>query len=96
MIQQQILAGRLTMPNIHDMEGVYGVDVYRQIQAMFGAMWHTYLAKGHHITDNGVVSNSVSLPFWAKRINRPKAMNQASGRCFWPMYEILSYPSTIL
>lgn len=26
----------------------------------------------------------------------PKAMNQASGRCFWPMYEILSYPSTIL
>ena len=46
MIRAQIMAGKLTMPNIHDMEGVYGVEVYRQIQAMFGAMWHTYLAKG--------------------------------------------------
>lgn len=77
MIRQQIMAGKLTMPNIYDMEGVYGVEVYRQIQAMFSAMWYTYLAKGHHITDKGVVSNSISLPYWAKRIKHPRAMNQA-------------------
>lgn len=69
MIQTQIMAGKLTMPNINDMEGVYGVDVYRQIQAMFGAMWHTYLAKG--------AQAPISLPYWAKRIKHPRAMNQA-------------------
>ena len=69
MIQTQIMAGKLTMPNIHDMEGVYGVDIYRQIQAMFGAMWHTYLAKG--------AQSPISLPYWAKRIKHPRAMNQA-------------------
>lgn len=69
MIRQQILAGKLTMPNIYDMEGVYGVEVYRQIQAMFSAMWHTYLAKG--------AQSPISLPYWAKRIKHPKAMNQA-------------------
>lgn len=69
MIQTQIMAGKLTMPNIHDMKAVYGVEVYRQIQAMFGAMWHTYLAKG--------AQSPISLPYWAKRIKHPRAMNQA-------------------
>lgn len=63
------MAGKLVMPNIHDMERVYGVDVYRQIQAMFSAMWHSYLAKG--------ASSPISLPYWAKRIKHPLAMNQA-------------------
>ena len=69
MIRAQIMAGKLTMPNIHDMKAVYGVEVYQQIQAMFGAMWHTYLAKG--------AQSPISLPYWAKRIKHPRAMNQA-------------------
>jgi len=69
MIQQQIMAGQLSMPNIHDMKGVYGDEVYKQVQAMFSAMWNAYLAKGK--------DTPVSLPYWAKRIKHPKAMNQA-------------------
>lgn len=69
MIQEQIMTGQLSMPNINDMEGVYGTEVYRQIQSMFRAMWNAYLAKGPN--------TPVSLPYWAKRIKHPKAMNQA-------------------
>ena len=69
MIQQQIMAGKLTMPRINDMEGVYGTEVYKQIEGMFSAMWHAYLSKGP--------ATPVSLPYWAKRINHPVAMNQA-------------------
>lgn len=69
MIQQQIMAGKLTMPRINDMEGVYGTEVYKQIEGMFSAMWHAYLSKGP--------ATPVSLPYWAKRINHPTAMNQA-------------------
>lgn len=69
MIAKQILVGRLQMPNIHDMVGVYGTAVYKQIESMFKAMWDAYLTKGP--------DTPVSLPYWAKRINHPKAMNQA-------------------
>ena len=69
MIAKQILVGRLQMPNIHDMVGVYGTAVYKQIESMFKAMWDAYLTKGP--------DTAVSLPYWAKRINHPKAMNQA-------------------
>lgn len=69
MIAKQILVGRLQMPNIHDMVGVYGSSVYKQIESMFKAMWDAYLTKGP--------DTPVSLPYWAKRINHPKAMNQA-------------------
>lgn len=63
------MAGKLTMPRINDMEGVYGTAVYKQIELMFSAMWHAYLAKG--------ADTPVSLPYWAKRIQHPTAMNQA-------------------
>jgi hypothetical protein len=69
MIKSQIMAGKLTMPRINDMEGVYGTAVYKQIELMFSAMWHAYLAKG--------ADTPVSLPYWAKRIQHPTAMNQA-------------------
>jgi len=69
MIAIQILVGRLQMPNIHDMVGVYGPEVYKQIEGMFKAMWNAYLTKGP--------DTAVSLPYWAKRINHPRAMNQA-------------------
>ena len=69
MIREQILNGKLTMPNIHDMESVHGEQVYGQIQAMFSAMWYVYLTKGTDAT--------ISLPYWAKRINNVRAMNQA-------------------
>ena len=69
MIHQQIMAGKLTMPRINDMEGVYGTEVYKQIELMFTAMWQAYLAKG--------ADTPVSLPYWAKRIQHPTAMNQA-------------------
>jgi hypothetical protein len=69
MIEKQIMAGQLEMPNIYDMEGVYGTEVYKQIKSMFSAMWYAYLTKGKDAP--------VSLPYWAKRIKHPKAMNQA-------------------
>ncbi len=69
MIQKQIMAGQLEMPNIYDMEGVYGTEVYKQIKSMFSAMWYAYLTSGKE--------SPVSLPYWAKRIKHPKAMNQA-------------------
>jgi len=69
MIQQQILAGKLSLPFIDNMEEVYGTDTYRQIKAMFEAMWNAYLQKG--------VDSPISLPYWAKRIKNPLAMNQA-------------------
>ena len=69
MIAKQILVGRLQMPNIHDMKGVYGTAVYKQLESMFKAMWNAYLTSGP--------DTAVSLPYWAKRINHPIAMNQA-------------------
>ena len=58
MIHQQIMAGKLTMPRINDMEGVYGTEVYKQIELMFTAMWQAYLAKG--------ADTPVLLSYWAK------------------------------
>lgn len=77
MVARQILEGRLQMPNIHDMKTVYGLTVYREIESMFRALWNTYLIKGQRRLDNGSITNTISLPYWAKRISHPKAMNQA-------------------
>jgi hypothetical protein len=77
MVAEQILVGRLQMPNIHDMKTVYGLEVYRQIEGMFSALWNVYLVKGHRKLENGSMTNTISLPYWVKRINHPKAMNQA-------------------
>ena len=77
MIVEQLFAGKLSMPRIKGMEEAYGVEVYSQINKMFEAMWYAYLNRGSRKLPNGQMSNSVSLPYWAKRINNPKAMNQA-------------------
>ena len=77
MIVEQLFAGKLSMPRIKGMEEAYGVEVYSQINKMFKAMWYAYLNRGSRKLPNGQMSNSVSLPYWAKRINNPKAMNQA-------------------
>lgn len=68
-ITNQIMEGKLTMPKINDMEGVYGKTVYKQIENMFSAMWQAYLSKG--------ADTPISLPYWAKQIKHPIAMNQA-------------------
>lgn len=82
MIQQQIFAGKLTLPVIKNKDGqtladIYGMETYSQIEKMFEAMWYAYLNKGSRKQPNGQMTNSISLPYWAKRINNPKAMNQA-------------------
>ena len=82
MIQQQIFAGKLSIPVIKNKDGqtlaeIYGMETYSQIEKMFEAMWYAYLNKGSRKQPNGQMTNSISLPYWAKRINNPKAMNQA-------------------
>lgn len=77
MVVGQIMAGRLKMPNIHDMKTVYGLEVYKQLEGMFNAMWEAYLIKGQRKLANGSMTNTISLPYWAKRIKHPVAMNQA-------------------
>lgn len=67
-ITNQIMTGNLTMPKINDMAGVYGTEVYKQIEGMFSAMGNAYLTKG--------ADTPISLPYWAKRIKHPIAMNQ--------------------
>lgn len=68
-ITNQIMSGKLTMPKIKDMKGVYGKEAYSQIEAMFSAMGNAYLTRG--------ADTPVSLPYWAKRVKHPTAMNQA-------------------
>ena len=70
MIVEQLFAGKLSMPRIKGMEEAYGVEVYSQINKMFEAMWYAYLNRGSRKLPNGQMSNSVSLPYWAKRINQ--------------------------
>jgi len=59
------------------MKSVYGLEVYKQLDGMFSAMWEAYLSRGQRQLDNGSMTNTISLPYWAKRIKHPKAMNQA-------------------
>ena len=59
--------GHLYMPKIKKIKQIYGEKVYAEIQFMFEAMWYAYLRQGE--------SGTISLPYWAKRIHNPKAMN---------------------
>lgn len=61
-IREQILNNRLELPVIHDLK------VTPEIQAMFRAMWHTYIAKGP--------MEPISMTYWAQRIANPKLHNQ--------------------
>jgi hypothetical protein len=76
-ISYQLRVGKLEMPTIKGLEAKFGTQTYQQIQAMFSAMFHRYLIKGAHLTPTGAVTHSVAMPYWAKRINNPKAHNIA-------------------
>jgi hypothetical protein len=68
-IVTQIHNGNLGMPNIPQLRKSTHKTTYREIEKMFSAMWHMYINKG--------ASTPISLPYWAKRIANPKAMNIA-------------------
>lgn len=68
-IRIQILNGSLVMPNIPELRKITAPTTYAKIEKLFSAMWLAYLRKG--------VATPISLPYWAKRINSPKAMNIA-------------------
>lgn len=76
-ITYQIKSGQLQMPTIKNFEETFGKEVTHQVKAMFQALWRTYLRKGQHFTPKGEYTNVVSMPYWAKRINNPKAHNIA-------------------
>lgn len=76
-ISYQIRVGKLEMPNIEGFKQAFGTETYNQVAAMFSAMWHRYLLKGAHQTPTGDVVHSVAMPYWAQRINNPKAHNIA-------------------
>jgi len=67
--RMEILEGKLTMPSISKLKKVYGKEVCNELQNMFSAIWYQYLIKGQ--------KGTISLPYWAKRVNHPKAMNIA-------------------
>ncbi len=67
--RDMIFNGKLFMPKIIRIQQIYGNKVYEEIEKFFDAMWYTYLQEG--------ASGTVSLPYWAKRINQIKAMNIA-------------------
>lgn len=77
MIRKQILAGDLRMPNIKGMKEEFGAEVYAEIENMFSSLWFTYLGKGCRKLPNGRMTNTISLPYWAQRIQHPLAMNTA-------------------
>ena len=76
-IAYQISLGKLSMPRINNLESKFGSAVYKEIEAMFEAMFNTYLKKGAHIKPNGEPAHTVAMPYWAKRIRNPKAHNLA-------------------
>lgn len=76
-IAYQISLGKLSMPKINNLESKFGSAVYKEIENMFEAMFHTYLKKGAHIKPNGEPAHTVAMPYWAKRIRNPKAHNLA-------------------
>lgn len=69
-IRDQILTNQLELPAIHNL------TVTTEVQAMFRAMWYAYITRGYHITTKGIVSNAISMTYWAKRINDPRLHNQ--------------------
>ena len=66
---ESILNGNLNMPNIPNLRERISSKTYSEIEKMFTAMWNVYLAKG--------TKGTISLPYWAKRIANPTAMNIA-------------------
>ena len=68
-ITESIKNGTLNMPNMPELRAKTNTETYSQIEKMFSAMWRMYLVKG--------ANTPISLPYWAKRINNPKAMNIA-------------------
>lgn len=68
-IRQQILSNNLELPNIK------GLQVTAECNKFFKALWHAYITSGQRTTENGIVTNTVSLPYWAQRIANPKLMN---------------------
>ncbi len=67
--REMLFNGKLYMPKIKKIKNIYGKKVYSEIESMFEAMWFQYLVNGNEST--------VSLPYWAKRIQNPNAMNIA-------------------
>jgi len=65
------------MPTITPLKEEFGPIVYAEIEAMFKAMWHTYLRRGAHLTPKGDWTHVVSMPYWAQRIANPRAHNIA-------------------
>ncbi len=65
----QIMNGNLFMPSIEKIRQVYGKSVYSNIERMFESTFHQYLLSGP--------AGTISLPYWAKQINNPTAMNIA-------------------
>ena len=68
MNRLQILTGNVTMPTIKGLKAK-DAKAYEQLEKMFTAMWKAYLRKGH--------KGSISLPFWAQKVNNPRVMNIA-------------------
>jgi len=64
----ELFNGKYTMPTIKDMKAKDS-KAYRELEAMFNAMWNSYLVKG--------TKGSISLPYWAQRVQSPKLMNIA-------------------
>ena len=63
-IAYQISLGKLSMPRINNLESKFGSAVYKEIEAMFEAMFNTYLKKGAHIICvlfNALASECVDL-----------------------------------
>ena len=68
-IAYQISLGKLSMPRINNLESKFGSAVYKEIENMFEAMFHTYLKKGAHIKPNGEPAHTVAIdeePFDSK------------------------------
>ena len=57
----------ITLPYIHDIEGVYGETVANNINRMYKALINAYIKQG--------TKGTISLPYWANQIKHPKAMN---------------------
>jgi len=68
-VRMQILDGKLEMPKIKGFKNNYGTRVNNEIERMFNAMWKAFLSKEE--------KGTISLPYWAKRIANPEAMNIA-------------------
>ncbi len=67
--RMQLLDGKLYMPSIEKIRQIYGKKIYSKIENMFESAFHQYLLSG--------TTGTISLPYWAKKINNPTAMNIA-------------------